>query len=69
MKTQFAILIILIIIMILIYNLGNYFYDLVDPEFIVDDQEDNIMMDFKPIPVIKTQRSMDHKWLYDATFQ
>jgi len=55
--------------MILIYNLGNYFYDLVDPEFIVDDQEDNIMMDFKPIPVIKTQRSMDHKWLYDATFQ
>jgi hypothetical protein len=69
MKTQFAILIILIIIMILIYNFGNYFYDLVDPEFIVDDQEDNIMMDFKPIPVIKTQRSMDHKWLYDATFQ
>jgi len=58
--------------MILIYNFGNYFYDLVDPDFIPanqDEESENIITDFKPIPVIKTQRSMDHKWLYDATFQ
>ena len=66
MNTEFAIFITLLIIMILLYNFGDYVHNSIRSELITNDS-DNPIMDFRPV-VIKREH-INYYWINNIVSQ